>query len=208
MPLTDPLPKVQNTGTGRIGDTGLETEGPLIMQTGAGSSFDDCSNDDGSRNGSLESTGCAYDDSEAATAEMRKHFEDASILGEAESRCRLPIQERGDRDNTTPIADAKLSDQEAGDAARIPFVVQHGRSLFFLTWESSRWTLAELEFDAKTCTFVEQRRTHYEWPREAFGVLLSRFTLIERVETSLLKRTSDDFARWLGAQFQVFSRSR
>ena len=178
------------------------------MQTGAGSSFGDCTNEDGSRPGSYESAGCAYDDSEAATAELRKHFEDASILGEAESRCRLPIQERGERDGATPVADAKLNDREAVDAARVPFVVQHGRCLFFLTWESSRWTLAELEFDAKSCTFVEQKRTHYEWPREAFGVLLSRFTLIERVETSLLKRTSDDFARWLGSQFQVISRPR
>jgi hypothetical protein len=95
----------------------------------------------------------------------------------------------------------------AAEAAGIPFVVQHERDLFFLTWDSNRWTLAELEFDPETCTFVEQRRTQYEWPREAFGVLLSRFAMMERIEKDLLRRTSDDFARWLGAQFQVYSPS-
>jgi len=87
------------------------------------------------------------------------------------------------------------------DSSVSPFVVQFERRLFLLAWEQSRWTLAELEFDAKSCTFVEQRRTSYEWPREAFGVLLSRFALIERVEQSLLQRTSDDFAHWLSSQF-------
>jgi hypothetical protein len=145
--------------------------------------------------------GCAYDVSDTESSDLRQHFEETSVLGKAESRCRLPIADRSQKKE----AESATPDREAFDAARIPFVVQHGRSLFFVTWESSRWTLAELEFDAPSCTFVEQRRTHYEWPREAFGVLLSRFTLMERVETSLLKRTSDDFARWLASQFQVFT---
>lgn len=104
-----------------------------------------------------------------------------------------------------PINQARAADGVDDQAQPFPFVVQHERSLFFLTWELTRWTLAELVFDPATCTFVEQRRSHYEWPREAFGVLLSRFALIERVDKDLLKRTSDDFARWLSAQFQVFS---
>ena len=95
----------------------------------------------------------------------------------------------------------------AREYSTIPFVVQFERRLFLLTWELTRWTLAELEFDARSCTFVEQRRTSYEWPREAFGVLLSRFALIERVDQSLLQRTSDDFTRWLGSQFTPFAKS-
>ena len=95
----------------------------------------------------------------------------------------------------------------ARDASTIPFVVQFERRLFLLTWELTSWTLAELEFDAKSCTFVEQRRSSYEWPREAFGVLLSRFALMERVEQSLLQRTSDDFMHWLSSQFQSYARS-
>jgi hypothetical protein len=108
----------------------------------------------------------------------------------------------------TTTAETKTgSDHVVAEPAGIPFVVQHERDLFFLTWDSNRWTLAELEFDTESCTFVEQRRTQYEWPREAFGVLLSRFAMMERVEKDLLRRTSDDFARWLGAQFQVYTQS-
>jgi hypothetical protein len=104
--------------------------------------------------------------------------------------------------------------QQRGESGRFagreypttPFVVQFERRLFLLTWELTCWTLAELEFDNKSCTFVEQRRSSYEWPREAFGVLLSRFALMERVEQSLLHRTSDDFTHWLSSQFQSYAK--
>ena len=124
------------------------------------------------------------------------------MIGEPDSRCRLPMQ---DSHLAKIPATTNTIDRHPSAQGQVPFVVQYGRSLFFLTWETSRWTLAELEFDATSCTFVEQRRTYFEWPREAFGVLLSRFTLVERVETSLLQRTSDDFTRWLGSQFQLIS---
>jgi hypothetical protein len=91
------------------------------------------------------------------------------------------------------------------NAVAEPFVVQHQGSIFFITWEPTRWVLAELAFDPVSCTFVEQRRTHYEWPREAFGVLMSRFATIDRVDFDRLNRTSDDFGRWLGQQFSVMS---
>ena len=175
-----------------------------MSHAGDGASFESGSDQEELRHGPGESMGCSCDES----SDFRHHFDDVSMLGEAESRCCLPIQPRNDQTSASDSTDASLTRWENSDSAGLPFVVQHGRSLFFLTWESNRWTLAELEFDAPSCTFVEQRRTHYEWPREAFGVLLSRFTLIERVETSLLKRTSDDFARWLGSQFQVFTHSR
>ena len=178
-----------------------------MCHTGAGSSFDQSSSDEGSWNGSNEPAGCACDVSNTESSDLRQHIEENTLLGKPESRCRLPIADRSQNQETDPT-EQLAADRDTFDAARVPFVVQHGPRLFFLTWESSRWTLAELEFDAPSCTFVEQRRTHYEWPREAFGVLLSRFTLIERVETSLLKRTSDDFARWLASQFQAFTHSR
>lgn len=112
---------------------------------------------------------------------------------------------RGDEPRVKPQTNPAR--HAARDYSAIPFVVQFERRLFLLTWEMTRWTLAELEFDAKTCTFVEQRRSSYEWPREAFGVLLSRFALIERVEQSLLQRTTDDFVRWLSSQFQTYAKS-
>jgi hypothetical protein len=112
---------------------------------------------------------------------------------------------RDDQSRVKPDADSNRF--TVGEYSAIPFVVQFERRLFLLTWELTRWTLAELEFDARSCTFVEQRRSTYEWPREAFGVLLSRFALMERVEQSLLQRTSDDFTRWLSSQFQSYAKS-
>jgi hypothetical protein len=124
----------------------------------------------------------------------------------ADTRCRLSLKSHVERLDPTLEAGAQAAEDSARDAAPIPFVLQFERKLFLVTWELTRWTLAELEFDAASCTFVEQRRTFYEWPREAFGVLLSRFALLDRVEPSLLQRTSEDFARWLGSQFQVYAR--
>lgn len=158
-----------------------------MSHTDAGSSFERPGNDP---------AGCACDD----VGVNESHYKALEGFGQAESRCNLPI---GDVTKSRPDTDSPAAAKRVLANSETPFVVQHGRHLYFLTWESGRWTLAELEFDAVSCAFVEQRRTHYEWPREAFGVLLSRFTLLERVETALLKRTSDDFARWLGSQFQI-----
>lgn len=158
-----------------------------MSHTDAGSSFERSGNDP---------AGCACDDAGANESQ----YTAINGFGAAESRCNLPIC---DITKATSKTRAQPTTKRVLANTETPFVVQHGPALYFLTWESGRWTLAELEFDAISCAFVEQRRTHYEWPREAFGVLLSRFTLLERVETALLKRTSDDFARWLGSQFQI-----
>jgi hypothetical protein len=113
----------------------------------------------------------------------------------------------GCREKDTEVKQGSRSNRfGARDYSTIPFVVQFERRLFLLTWELTCWTLAELEFDATSCTFVEQRRSTYEWPREAFGVLLSRFAAMERVEHSLLQRTSDDFTHWLSSQFQSYAK--
>ncbi|MEJ7837975.1 MAG: hypothetical protein WKF81_04120 [Thermomicrobiales bacterium] len=171
-----------------VGDASLNTEGFLFMcHSDTGASFERPGEDP---------VGCACDDASS----LEQKFKGFEGLGTAESRCHLPISDHSN-------ASGSSAARRVVETTPVPFVVQHARDLYFLTWETGRWTLAELEFDADSCTFVEQRRTHYDWPREAFGVLLSRFTLLERIETSLLQRTSDDFARWLAAQFQVVSKS-
>jgi hypothetical protein len=124
----------------------------------------------------------------------------------ADTRCQLSLKSQVEQPDPAIQAGEQAAEDSARDAAPIPFVIQFERKLFLVTWELTRWTLAELEFDAASCTFVEQRRTFYEWPREAFGVLLSRFALLDRVDPSLLQRTSEDFARWLGSQFQIYAR--
>lgn len=190
--LASRFPEAQRPRRRSVGDASLNTEGFLFMcHSDTGSSFE--------RPGE-EPVGCACDDVSA----LEQKFRGFKELGTAESRCRLPIS---DDNQASGSSDASAAARRPVEATPVPFVVQHSRHLYFLTWEMGRWTLAELEFDAISCTFVEQRRTHYDWPREAFGVLLSRFTLLERIETSLLQRTSDDFARWLAAQFQVISTS-
>jgi hypothetical protein len=155
----------------------------------------DCSGDD------CRYDGASVDCGDVAASDGAWVDGQGSPIGPADSRCNVPMHKACTCDSGEQAA----HDDQAADSAGIPFVVQHERNLFFVSWESNRWTLAELEFDAQTCTFVEQRRSHYQWPREAFGVLLSRFALVERVETDVLKRTADDFARWLGAQFRVYS---
>lgn len=148
---------------------------------------------------------CRDDARDVHTWRGQLDHEEPLLSANSDTRCRVPMKQKVDRASTTIRAGVQAAADHAHDAARIPFVLQYERKLFLLTWELTRWTLAELEFDAATCTFVEQRRSHFEWPREAFGVLLSRFALIERVETSLLQRTSEDFARWLSSQFQIYA---
>lgn len=87
----------------------------------------------------------------------------------------------------------------------IPFVVQHGAQLFLLAPESSEWVLAELHFDEEHLVFSEVRKARYEWPREAFGSLLSRVAVAGNVDNDLVEETAAEFSRWLGAQFQVNS---
>lgn len=83
----------------------------------------------------------------------------------------------------------------------IPFVVQAGSALFMLASEAAVWTLAELRFDTGSCTFVEASRVRYDWPREAFGSMLSRVAISGEIEPGLINRITGDFSTWLAQQF-------
>lgn len=98
---------------------------------------------------------------------------------------------------SVPSASAKPVNHQLG----IPFVVQAGSALFMLASDATVWTLAELRFDAETCTFVEASRVRYDWPREAFGSMLSRVALSGEIEPELINRITTDFSTWLAQQF-------
>lgn len=83
----------------------------------------------------------------------------------------------------------------------IPFVVQAGSALFMMASESTVWTLAELRFDTESCTFVEASRIRYDWPREAFGSMLSRVAVSGEIDHELINRITADFSTWLAQQF-------
>lgn len=100
---------------------------------------------------------------------------------------------------------ARNSDTPARSRVMTPFIVQQGQHLFMLAPESSEWVLAELRFDEANLVFTEVRKVRYAWPREAFGSLLSRVAVSGDVDTDLVKETSEEFSRWLGAQFHVNS---
>ena len=85
--------------------------------------------------------------------------------------------------------------------AGIPFVVQAGSALFLIASEAAVWTLAELRFDSASCTFVEARRARFDWPREAFGAMLSRVAVSGEIDHALINRITSDFSGWLAQQF-------
>ena len=83
----------------------------------------------------------------------------------------------------------------------IPFVVQAGSALFLVASEATVWTLAELRFDSASCTFVEARRARFDWPREAFGAMLSRVAVSGEIDHGLINQVTTDFSGWLARQF-------
>jgi len=114
---------------------------------------------------------------------------------------------RGDTDGMSPIDDRVIPASSLPSLKRIdpqlgiPFVVQAGSALFMLASESTVWTLAELRFDTESCTFVEASRVRYDWPREAFGSMLSRVALSGEIDHGLINRITVDFSTWLAQQF-------
>lgn len=82
----------------------------------------------------------------------------------------------------------------------VPFVVQAGQRVFMLASESDAWVLAELKFDDERVAFIETRRSLYDWPREAFGALLSRVALRD-TDDATVAEVALDFNHWLGGQF-------
>lgn len=83
----------------------------------------------------------------------------------------------------------------------LPFVVQAGLILYLVAEETDDWVLAELRFDPTSCTFAEERRNRFQWPREVFGRLLSRTIIGVNVDMSEANRVADAFERWLASQY-------
>lgn len=86
----------------------------------------------------------------------------------------------------------------------LPFVVQSGRTLYLVAEEGDDWVLAELRFDAETCTFAEEHRIRFHWPREAFGGLLSRTIVgndIDAFDSGEAARIADAFTQWMASQY-------
>ena len=108
--------------------------------------------------------------------------------------------------STTDEAVSNLPVQTArADAATpkdsLPFVLQAGQILFLVAEEASDWVVAELRFDSVSCIFAEERRARFQWPREAFGRLLSRTIVGGNVDPDEANRIADAFTRWLASQF-------
>jgi len=104
-----------------------------------------------------------------------------------------------------PACQTSIASDVNDNAARprdtlVPFVVQAGPRVYMLAAENNAWVLAELKFDDERVAFFETRRSVYEWPREAFGALMSRVALRVADDTTLDEVTLD-FGRWLGGQF-------
>jgi hypothetical protein len=91
------------------------------------------------------------------------------------------------------------------DAATVrsghPFLLQCDRTLFIVASEPSNWVVAELTFDPGSCVFIEQSRAHFDWPREAFGRLLSRVYIAGAVDNETYDTIAASFERWLATQF-------
>ena len=76
----------------------------------------------------------------------------------------------------------------------VPFAWQHGCRLLLLEGRPGRWVLAELRFDPTACHYVELRRAHFRWPREAAGALLSR---VLAAGPAAAEATGRDLTTWL-----------
>ncbi len=111
----------------------------------------------------------------------------------------------GDRWTNSPI-EAARADAASLPEERTPFVVQAGKTLFLVAEEREVWVLAELRFDPATCTFVEERRVRFQWPREVYGRFLSRAIVADDVDLEEANRVADAFTRWMAARFVIAQR--
>lgn len=89
------------------------------------------------------------------------------------------------------------------ESVSAPFIVQRGGTLFFLAAEPADWVVAELRFDPGNCSYAEVRRMRYDWPREAFGSLLSRVAVADGVDRGTVDATSRAFTHWLSTHFRA-----
>jgi hypothetical protein len=98
-----------------------------------------------------------------------------------------------------PIQAARADAAKARDS--LPFVLLSGQTLYMVAEESTGWVLAELRFDAGSCTFVEARRSEFQWPREALGRLMSMTMVEGAMEDAAAERVANAFAGWVASQF-------
>lgn len=105
----------------------------------------------------------------------------------------------------SPVQAAR-ADAASAPNERAPFVVQAGKILFLVAEEREAWELAELRFDPATCTFVEDRRIRFQWPREVYGRFLSRAIVGDDVNLDEANRVADAFTRWMASQFVTTQR--
>lgn len=112
---------------------------------------------------------------------------------------------QGDATDEPDASADRLVQAAQADAARpkdsLPFVVQAGQILYLVAEERDDWVLAELRFDAETCTFAEERRIRFDWPREVFGRLLSRTIVGDVFDQEEASRIADAFTQWLASQY-------
>lgn len=96
-------------------------------------------------------------------------------------------------------ADRRRTHDTHGEAT-VPFVVQAGPTLLVIEQAGIGWVLAELRFDRDRCVFREMWQAAYTWPREAFGVLLSRLAVAAPTNETVDRLTAE-FGDWLGDGF-------
>lgn len=113
------------------------------------------------------------------------------------------LQSEGESVPWTP-REIRSADAPAGGLEAVPFVVQVGSSMLMIGLMPTGWVLAELRFDSKRCTFREVRKATYTWPREAFGVLLSRLPITD-TPPDTVDRLTREFADWVGSSFSRLS---
>jgi hypothetical protein len=63
-----------------------------------------------------------------------------------------------------------------------------------LEQQAAGWVLAEMRFDNRGCRYVEIRRAHYRWPREAVCALVGRALVAGDDAAANLAR---DLATWV-----------
>jgi len=127
--------------------------------------------------------------------------------------CCHPKTDQSELQHETSATDARRSADESPSStfgssrltpqALAPFVVQQGTRLFMVVSEATAWVLAELQFDHDACMFLEARRVRYQWPREAYGALLSRIAVAEGVDAATIDETTLDFSAWLATHLQL-----
>lgn len=141
-----------------------------------------------------DSITCATDDSQSAFPRGNER-KDRESIGFRTRNSAHPVG----FDWMMPIRAARADARTVRDS--LPFVVQSGQALFIIAENSAEWIVAELHFDPADCIFLETRRASYQWPREAFGRLMSVALIGDLIEPGQVEQVSDAFGKWLAGQF-------